>query len=32
MSDYSSRTYTIDEIPADIKQKIDIDIDKFDYC
>ena len=32
MSDYSSRTYTIDEIPADIKQKIDIDTDKFDSC
>lgn len=36
MSDYSARTYTIDEIPADIKQKIDIDIDidtdKFDSC
>lgn len=32
MSDYSSRTYTIDEIPADIKQKIDIDTDEFDYC
>lgn len=32
MSDYSARTYTIDEIPADIKQKIDIDTDKFDSC
>ena len=32
MSDYSARTYTIDEIPADIAQKIDIDVDKFDYC
>lgn len=33
MSDYSSRTYTIDEIPADIAQKIDdIDFDEFDYC
>ena len=32
MSDYSARTYTIDEIPANIKQKIDIDTDKFDSC
>lgn len=33
MGDYSAKTYTIDEIPANIKQKItDIDIDKFDYC
>lgn len=32
MSDYSSRTYTIDEIPADIKQEIDIDTDGFDSC
>lgn len=32
MSDYSARTYTIDEIPADIVQKIDIDTDKFDSC
>lgn len=34
MSDYSAKTYTVDEMPADIKQEIDIDIDidKFDYC
>lgn len=33
MSDYRARTYTIDEIPADIAQKIDdIDFDEFDYC
>lgn len=32
MSDYSSRTYDIDEIPADIKQKIDIDANKFESC
>ena len=32
MSDYSPRTYTIDEIPADIKQEIDIDTDRFDSC
>ncbi len=32
MSDYSSRTYTIDEMPADIKQEIDIDISKSDFC
>lgn len=34
MSDYSSRTYTIDEMPADIKQEIDIDIDisNSDFC
>lgn len=32
MSDYSSRVYAIDEIPADIKKEIDIDIDKSDFC
>ena len=32
MSDYSSRVYAIDEIPADIKKEIDIDTDKFDSC
>lgn len=32
MSDYSSMVYAIDEIPADIKKEIDIDIDKFDSC
>lgn len=32
MSDYSSRTYTIDEMPADIRQEIDIDISKSDCC
>lgn len=36
MSDYSSRTYDIDEIPADIKQKIEqkieLDTYNFEYC
>ena len=32
MSDYSAKTYTIDEMPADIKQEIDIDISKSDFC
>lgn len=32
MSDYSAKTYTIDEMPADIKQEIDIDISKSDSC
>lgn len=34
MSDYSAKTYTVDEMPADIKQEIDIDISKSDflYC
>lgn len=30
MSDYSAKTYAVDEMPADIKQKIDTD--KFDSC
>lgn len=34
MSDYSAKTYTVDEMPADIKQEIEIDIDisKSDFC
>lgn len=32
MSDYSAKTYTVDEMPADIKQEIDIDISKSDFC
>ena len=32
MSDYSSRTYTIDEIPADIIQEIDPYTANFEYC
>ena len=36
MSDYSARTYIIDKIPADIKQKIEqkieLDTYNFEYC
>lgn len=32
MSDYSSRTYIIDKIPADIEQKIELDTYIFEYC
>lgn len=36
MSDYSARTYSIDKIPADIKQKIkqkiELDTYNFEYC
>lgn len=32
MSDYSAKTYTVDEMPADIKQEIDLNFDSFDNC
>ena len=32
MSDYSSRTYTIDGIPADIIDELDLNTNNIEYC
>lgn len=32
MSDYSVRTYTADEIPADITEELDLNTNNIEYC
>lgn len=32
MGDYSVRTYTADEIPADITEELDLNTNNIEYC